>query len=76
MFEYSTNRLHWLMQQIRAGWRIDTPVIERESYAGAKRTSAFEFLLRNEGGCQVVAVQDCSEVRAFLQERGLDSIAI
>ena len=76
MFEYTTNRLQWLMEQMRAGWRRDAPVIERPSYAGAGRTSAFEFLLRHERGCQVIAVQDCSEVRAFMQERGLSSIAI
>jgi hypothetical protein len=60
-----------------AGWRLEGPVIERPVYRSAEgQTSAYEFVLRNERGCQVVAVNDCPEVRAFLRERGIDSITL
>ncbi|MDQ2997518.1 MAG: hypothetical protein M3R61_10730 [Chloroflexota bacterium] len=41
-----------------------------------RQVSAFEFVLRHERGCQVVAVYDCPELRAFLRERGLECIAL
>lgn len=77
MLEYATSRLQWLQSQIAAGWRIEAPVIERPVYRGtSERAGAIEFVLRHDRGCQVVAVLDCPEVRAFLQERGLDSITL
>jgi hypothetical protein len=75
MFEYATNRLQWLVGQLAAGWRLEAPVFERLVHRGmAGKTSAFEFVLRNELGFQVVAVNDCPEVRAFLEERGIACI--
>jgi hypothetical protein len=77
MSEQTTNRLDWLLGQIKAGWRLEAPVIERPAYfSTAGQVSAFEFVLRHERGCQVVAVHDCPELRAFLRERGLECIAI
>ena len=75
--EYATTRLQWLQSQIAAGWRLEGPVIERPIYLNASgRTSAFEFVLSHERGCQVVAVPDGPEVRHFLHERQLESVAI
>jgi hypothetical protein len=57
---------------MNAGWRLEAPVIERPAYATSTgQISAFEFVLRHERGCQVVAAHDCPELRAFLRERGL-----
>ena len=77
MSEQTTNRLDWLLGQINAGWQLEAPVIERPvNYNTAGQASAFEFVLRHERGCQVVAVYDCPELRAFLRERGLECIAL
>jgi hypothetical protein len=77
MPEQTTNRLQWLLSQLSAGWRLEAPVIERPApYNETGQVSAFEFILRHERGCQVVAVHDCAELRSFLQERGLDCIAL
>ncbi|HEX9371985.1 MAG TPA: hypothetical protein VF897_13305 [Roseiflexaceae bacterium] len=77
MREYATNRLQWLLGQLAAGWRLEAPVIERPIDRGSGGwTSAFEFILRHDRGCQVVAVHDCPEVRSFIDERGLESIAL
>ena len=77
MSEQTTNRLDWLLGQMNAGWRLEAPVIERPVYYnGTGQVSAFEFVLRHERGCQVVAVHDCPELRSFLRERGLECIAI
>jgi hypothetical protein len=77
MSEHTTNRLQWLLSQMAAGWRLEAPVIERPIYYKASgQVSAFEFILRHDRGCQVVAVHDCPELRSFLQERGLESIAL
>lgn len=77
MGEYTTSRLEWLQSSIAAGWRLEAPVLERVAYVGSgRRTSAFEFVLRHEPGYQVIAIADCPEVRRFLQERQLESIAL
>ena len=77
MPEYTTNRLQWLQSQIAAGWRLEAPVLERSVYVGTNdRANAFEFVLRHERGCQVVTIPDCPEVRHFLQERQLASVAL
>ena len=77
MIEQTTNRLTWLVGQMRDGWRLEAPVIERPAYRGAgDQASSFEFVLRHDRGCQVVAVHDCPELRAFLHERGLECTAI
>jgi hypothetical protein len=77
MSEQTTNRLHWLLSQIADGWRLEAPVIERPAYYNtAGQVSAFEFVLRHERGCQVIAVHDCPELRSFLQERGLECITL
>ena len=77
MPERTTNRLEWLKGQIQAGWRLEAPVIERPVfYAASDRASAFEFVLRHEQGCQVIAIHDCPELQAFLRERGLECIAL
>jgi hypothetical protein len=77
MSEQTTNRLDWLLGQMNAGWLLEAPVIERPAYYNTTgQVSAFEFVLRHERGCQVVAVHDCPELRAFLRERGLECIAI
>jgi len=77
MLEYTTNRFQWLLNQIAAGWRLEGPVLERSVYISANgRASAFEFILRHECDCQVIAVPDCPEVRDFLRERQLVSIAL
>ena len=75
MLEYTTNRFQWLQSQIAAGWRLEGPVLERAVYING-RASAFEFILRHERDCQVIAVPDCPEVRDFLQERQLASVAL
>jgi hypothetical protein len=77
MSEQTTNRLDWLLGQMNAGWRLEAPVIERPVHCNTTgQASAFEFVLRHERGCQVVAVHDCPELRSFLRERGLECIAI
>ena len=77
MSEQTTNRLEWLLGQMKAGWRLEAPVIERPVYySRTGQVSAFEFVLRSERGCQVVAIHDCPELRAFLRERGLECITI
>jgi hypothetical protein len=76
MSEQTTNRLDWLLGQINAGWQLEAPVIERAAYNTIGQVSAFEFVLRHERGCQVVAVYDCPELRSFLRERGLECITI
>ena len=77
MLEYAISRLQWLRGQLAAGWRLEAPVIERPIYRGAvAQTSAFEFVLRDERGCQAVAVVDCPEVRLFLKERGLERVSL
>jgi hypothetical protein len=76
MSEQTTNRLDWLLGQINAGWQLEAPVIERPAYSTIGQVSAFEFVLRHERGCQVVAVYDCPELRSFLHERGLECITI
>jgi hypothetical protein len=72
MSEQTTNRLQWLRGQIAAGWRLEAPVIERPIYSKTGQISAFEFILRHERGCQVVAIHDCPELRTFMHERGLE----
>ncbi|HNP85168.1 MAG TPA: hypothetical protein PKK78_03465 [Kouleothrix sp.] len=77
MIDYATGRMQWLRTQLEDGWRLEGPVIERAVYLGPHdRVSAFEFMLRHERGCQVLAINDCPEVRNFLDERHLDCIAI
>jgi hypothetical protein len=77
MMEYSIDRLWWLQSQLAAGWRLEAPVLERSIFVSAAgRTSAFEFVLRNERGCQVIAIPDCPEVRHFLRERQLESVIL
>jgi len=77
MSELTTNRLDWLKGQIDAGWRLEAPVLERPvGYSASGQASAFEFVLRHERGCQAIAVHDCPELRAFLEERELECIAI
>ena len=77
MSEQTTNRLDWLLGQMKAGWLLEAPVIERPvSYKTAGQVSAVEFVLRHERGCQVVASYDCPELRSFLRERGLECIAL
>lgn len=77
MPEYTTDRFRWLQRQIAAGWRLEAPVLERSVFVSANdRASAFEFVLRHERGYQVIAVPDCPEVRDFLQERQIASVAL
>jgi hypothetical protein len=77
MIEQTSNRLAWLVGQMRDGWRLEAPVIERPAYYSAGgQVSSFEFVLRHKRGFQVVAVHDCPELRAFLSDRGLECIAI
>lgn len=77
MVEYTTSRLQSLQSWIAAGWRLEAPVLERVVYIGSGgRTSAFEFVLRYEPGYQVIAIPDCPEVRRFIRERQLESIAL
>ena len=77
MIEYATNRLQSLHSWIAAGWRLEAPVLERAAYIGPSgRTSAFEFVLRQGPGYQVIAIPDCPEVRRFLQEQQLESIVL
>ena len=77
MPERTTDRLEWLKGQIQAGWQLEAPVIERPVfYTASGLVSAFEFVLRHERGCQVIAIHDCPELLAFLRERGLECIAI
>src|SRR5262245_733102 len=59
---HSTDRLRSLLGRMDEGWRLEAPVIERPAYQSpVGRVSAFEFVLRHEGGCQVIAVPDCPE---------------
>ncbi len=74
MVEYSVFRMQWLCSQLAEGWRLEGPAIERAS-ANA-RTSTFEFMLRGERGCQLLAINDCPEVRRFMQERRIDCVLI
>ena len=77
MAEYTTSRLQALQSWIAAGWRLEAPVLERVAYVDSGGpTSAFEFVLRYEPGYQVIAIPDCPEVRRFLQERQLESVAL
>ncbi len=77
MINYGANRLQWLRAQMADGWRLEGPVIERSVYSSAsRRTSAFEFVLRHERGCQVLAINDCPEVRSFLSERRLECVCL
>ena len=77
MPEQTTDRLDWLRGLLEAGWRLEAPVIERPVYyAASGQVSAFEFVLRHDRGCQVIAVHDCPELHAFLRERGLECIAL
>ncbi|HNP71738.1 MAG TPA: hypothetical protein PKK15_11535 [Kouleothrix sp.] len=77
MIEYDIHRLRWLHTQLAEGWRLEGPVIERLVYRSAVgQVSAFEFVLRHERGCQVLAINDCPEVRSFMSERRLDSVLI
>lgn len=72
MTTMSTDRLEWLRHQLLKGWRVEGPVIERAMFYSAPHpTSAFEFVLRHEDGCQVVAVPDCPALRSFIRERAL-----
>jgi hypothetical protein len=71
------DRLAWLERQIAGGWWLEAPVLERPAYHGTMgRTSAFEFILRHDGGCQVIAVPDCPELRSFLRERDIDVVIV
>jgi hypothetical protein len=73
----AADRLNDLMGRMREGWTLMAPVIERADYHGSSSpTSAFEFVLRHELGCQVIAVPDCPQLRQFLDERGLDVVAL
>lgn len=77
MMDQSIDRLWWLQNQIAAGWRLEAPVLERSIFVSAEdRTSAFEFVLRHERGCQVIAIPDCPEVRHFLRERQLECVVL
>ncbi|KPV52259.1 hypothetical protein SE17_16550 [Kouleothrix aurantiaca] len=77
MVDEATGRLQWVYAQLAAGWRVEGPVIERAVYRGQhERASVFEFVLRHERGCQAMAVNDCPEVRSFIRERQLASIAL
>lgn len=68
----STDRLDWLRQQIAQGWRVEGPVIERATYPSIRAPAqAFEFVLRHDTGCQVVAVPDCTELQSFIREQAL-----
>ena len=72
MMTTSTDRLEWLRQQIMQGWRVEGPVIERAVfYRTPHPVSAFEFVLRHDDGCQVVAVPDCPALRSFIREQAL-----
>ncbi|HEU5014922.1 MAG TPA: hypothetical protein VFT66_20540 [Roseiflexaceae bacterium] len=72
MTTISTDRLEWLRHQLSRGWRVEGPVIERAMFYWVPHpTSAFEFVLRHEDGCQVVAVPDCPALRSFIRERAL-----
>ncbi|GAB4206877.1 MAG: hypothetical protein OHK0022_34450 [Roseiflexaceae bacterium] len=73
----ATERLNWLKHQIASGWRVEAPVIERAAlYSSGGQLSAFEFILRHDHGCQVVAVPDCPELRAFLSEQALSVVSL
>ncbi len=77
MVTYAAERFAWLQRQMSCGWRIEAPVIQRAAYfASSGRVCAFEFVLRGDGGMQVVAVPDCDELRNFLDERELDTIVL
>jgi hypothetical protein len=77
MPEQAAIRLLWLQRQITSGWHLIAPVIERPArQENGEPISTFEFVLRNERGCQAVVVRDCPEVRAFLRDRELDSIVL
>jgi hypothetical protein len=56
---------------------LEAPVIERPVYRDTSgRASAFEFILRHERGCQVVAVPDCPELHSFLDEHGIEVVVL
>lgn len=74
MVEYGMVRLQWLHSQLAAGWQLAGPAIERSG--GGARTSTFEFMLRGERGCQLLAISDCPEVRRFMQERRIGCVQI
>jgi hypothetical protein len=74
---HSTDRFRSLLGRMDEGWRLEAPVIERQAYQSPiGRVSAFEFILRHERSCQVIAVPDCPELRRFLDERGIDVVAL
>lgn len=75
MAAFATERLSWLKQQLESGWRVEAPVIERAAlYSARGQLSAYEFILRHEQGCQVIAVPDSPEVRSFLSEHALSVV--
>ena len=77
MATFAAQRLDWLKQQLAHGWQIDTPVIQRPVRQGFRaQPSAYEFILRQEWGCQVVAVPECPEVQHFLSEHDLGVVTL
>jgi hypothetical protein len=73
----ATDRFRSLLGRMDEGWQLEGPVIERPAYQSLSGpVSAFEFILRHERGCQVIAVPDCPELRRFLDERGLAVVAL
>lgn len=77
MVTFGAQRLDWLKRQIEQGWQIEQPVIQRAVLAGVThQPAAYEFVLRQEYGCQVVAVPECPEVAHFLHEHALPVIIL
>lgn len=70
-------RMALLLRQLQLGWQVEAPVIERVVFTGPHGlASAFEFVLRNEHTCQVIAVPNCDEIQRFLRERTLTVVAL
>lgn len=72
----ATEQLAWLQWQMKQGWRVEAPVIERSSAYNARGTGAYEFVLRHEQGCQAICVPDSPELRCFLREQALPVISL
>ncbi|NOK59546.1 MAG: hypothetical protein GFH27_549285n70 [Chloroflexi bacterium AL-W] len=72
MVTMAIERLEWLKWQLAQGWRVESPVIERTLYYSLPgQESTFEFILRHEQGCQVVAIPDCPELHTFIKAHAL-----
>lgn len=70
-------RLGWLRYQIRQGWQVEGPVLERAvRAAGTNPQLAFEFVLRHDVGYQAIAVPDSPELRSFLREQALPVVSL